>query len=139
MEDFLARNIRQLLDRAGGPLHLRFIVQPVMVTILAIRAGMRDAGQDRQPYLWAVFFKAASRRDLVREAWRDIAKVFIISVILDTVYQVIELQWLYPLQAVIVATVLAIVPYVLIRGPASRLGRRLKAGRNATRRAISDP
>ena len=48
-------------------------------------------------------------------------KVFIVAIVLDLIYELIVYRWVYPGQAVIVATVLAIVPYLLIlgRSPAS--------------------
>ena len=66
------------------------------------------------------------RRDLLREGWKDIGKVFIIAVVLDVVYALIVHRWIFPGQALLVGTVLAIVPYVLIRGPVTRIVRRVR-------------
>ena len=60
------------------------------------------------------------RRDLLREGWEDIGKVFIIAVVLDLAYALIVHRWIFPVQALLVGTALAIVPYVLIRGPVTR-------------------
>jgi hypothetical protein len=132
MEDFLTRSLQQLLARPDGPLHLRFILQPITASVIAIRAGIRDSRHHQPPYLATVFSRPDLHGALLRSAWRDIGKVLIIAVILDAAYQLIELRWLYPGQCLIVAIVLAIVPYVLIRGPASRLSTQLR-----TRRARS--
>jgi hypothetical protein len=56
--------------------------------------------------------------------WKDVWKVFIIALVLDVIYELIVYRWVYPGQAVIVATILAIVPYLLIRGPVTRVMRR---------------
>jgi hypothetical protein len=40
------------------------------------------------------------------------------------VYQVFVLRWIYPGQTLVVATTLAIIPYLLIRGPVTRIARR---------------
>jgi hypothetical protein len=53
-----------------------------------------------------------------------VAKVFIMAVVIDFIYQLIVFRWFYPGQAVIVAVVLAIVPFLLIRGPVNRIVRR---------------
>ena len=37
----LTRGVEQLLGRASGPLHFRLILQPIVATALAIRAGLR--------------------------------------------------------------------------------------------------
>jgi hypothetical protein len=50
--------------------------------------------------------------------------VFIIALVLDVIYELIVYRWVYPGQAVIVAIVLAIVPYLLICGPVTRVMRR---------------
>ena len=41
--------------------------------------------------------------------------------LLDSAYQLIVFRWIYLGQAVIVAIILAVVPYVLLRGPVNRL------------------
>lgn len=115
--------IDQLLGRASGPLHLRLIFQPVVASVIAIRAGCADARENRPAFLWTLVSQKASRRPLLVSAWKDIGKVFVIALGLDTIYQVVVLHWLYPLQTLMVAFVLAIVPYVVIRGPMSRVAR----------------
>ena len=59
----------------------------------------------------------------------DIGRLFILAVVLDCLYQLLEFRWVYPIQALIIGFVLAIVPYILIRGPANRLANRRVARR----------
>jgi hypothetical protein len=49
-----------------------------------------------------------------------VSRVLILAVVLDLVYQYLELSAFRPLQAVIIAFTLAFLPYVLVRGPAAR-------------------
>jgi hypothetical protein len=119
----LNRGVAQLLGRAGGPLHLRLVMMPTVVTILAVRAGLRDARSGQPAFLWAVLTDSADRRRLIRSAVEDIGRVFAFAVVLDTTYQLFILRWLYPVQLLIVAVACAVVPYVLIRGPVGRLAR----------------
>jgi hypothetical protein len=121
IHEFFVRTWEMLMGRVGGPLTLRFIVQPAVAAGFAIRAGLRDARKDRPPYLWSVFTSSVDRRDLLREGWRDIRTVFIIALGLDVIYAVIVHRWVYPGQTLLVAAVLAIVPYLLIRGPVTRI------------------
>jgi hypothetical protein len=51
---------------------------------------------------------------LLRESWQDVAKVFVAAVIIDLIYQIMELRWFYPEEALIVATCLALLPYLLL-------------------------
>ena len=124
MEEMLNRVWEDLVGRTGGPLTLRLLIQPTMATLLAIRAGLRDSRQGRTPYFWNVLLRRANRRDLLGEGWKDVGKLFVMACVLDIVYQLIVARWVYPLETVIVAIVLAILPYVMVRGLACRLGRR---------------
>ena len=51
-------------------------------------------------------------------------KVFLIALALDVIYQVVVLKALFPLETLIVAFFLAIVPYVAIRGLVTRIARK---------------
>ncbi len=127
MDDLFNRAWEQLLGRAAGPLHFRLVLQPLMAACVAIRAGLQDAKTSRPAYLWAVWSRPAERRALIHHGCRDISRVFAFSLLLDAVYQVLVLQWFYPLQALIVAFAFAIVPYMLIRGPTRRIAARWRS------------
>lgn len=127
--EILTRGVDQLLGRAGGPMHFRLFMMPTMVTFLAIRAGMRDAREAQPAFLWTLISKPAERRRLIRSAVKDIGRVFIFALVLDTIYQLTVLRAFYPVQLLIVAVVCAVVPYVLIRGPVTRLMRLLQGNR----------
>jgi hypothetical protein len=102
----------------------RIILQPTMAALLAFRAGLKDARDGRPAFFWTVLTSRIYRADLMREGWAAIARVFFLAVIIDVIYQWIVLRWLYPGEAVITAIVLAVLPYVLIRGPVNRIARR---------------
>ena len=51
----------------------------------------------------------------------------------QVIYDVIVYRWVYPGQALIVAAVLAFVPYLMIRGPATRIARRFMPRQNGSR------
>src|SRR5438034_2636653 len=124
MKDMLARVWMNLGDRVGGPMTFRIILQPTMAALLALLAGLKDAREGRPPFFWTVLTDAANRADLIREGWKAIARVFLLAVIMDVIYQWIVARWIYPLEVVIVAILLAVVPYLLIRGPVNRIARR---------------
>jgi hypothetical protein len=44
---------------------------------------------------------------------------------MDAIYQFIVLRWFYVGEALVTAFVLAVLPYLLIHGPAARIARRL--------------
>lgn len=121
MEDTLIRIVDNLIGRVSGPMKFRLLLQPTMAIIFAIRDGLKDAREDRVPYFWAIFTSPAHRKTLLREGWKAVGKVFVIAVIMDAVYQFMVLRWFYPGEALIVAFILALLPYLLIRGPVNRI------------------
>lgn len=128
MEDLVTRGWEQLIGRETGPMMFRLIVQPLVATLLAIRAGRRDARCGRPAFFWAAVLDPKMRIPLLRNGWKDIGKLFFVAAILDMIYQLVVFQWIYPLQVLIVAAVLAIVPYLLVRGLTNRIVRSLQRG-----------
>lgn len=112
-------------------MHVRLILQPLMATFLAVRAGLADGRRGRSAFLWTAITNAANRRELMREAWKDIGKVFLFACILDSIYQLVDHRGVYLGEMLIVAFVLAVIPYVLIRGPVDRISTRLSRDRVA--------
>lgn len=123
ISELISHGVEELLGRASGPLHLRLVFMPTVVTVLAIRAGVRDARAGRPAFLWGVLTSRAQRRPLLRAAVRDLGRVFLFACVLDTVYQLVVLRAFHPVQVLIVAVACAIAPYALVRGPATRLWR----------------
>ena len=124
MEELILRGWEGLLDRVGGPMTFRLILQPLMATLLAVRAGLKDAREGRPPYFWTLMTDSAQRVDLLREGWRSIARVFILAVVMDFIYEWVMGRWFYPLETLVVAILLAVLPYLLLRGPVNRIARR---------------
>ena len=123
MDEILSRIWADMAGRVGGPMSFRLVLQPAIATILAVRAGLSDARTGRPAYGWAVLTDPAHRRDLLREGWKAVAKVFVMAVLIDVVYQWMVIRWIHPFEALLVAFLLACVPYLLIRGPVNRLMR----------------
>jgi hypothetical protein len=124
MEEFFARFFTNLADRVGGPMTFRVILQPTMAILLAVRAGLKDAREGRPPYFWTLLSHSPSRGDLIREGWRATARVFVLAIVMDIIYQLLVLRWFYIGETVVVAITLAVIPYILFRGPVNRLARR---------------
>jgi hypothetical protein len=109
-------------------MNFRLIVQPTVAIVLAIRAGLSDARQGRPAFLWAAITNPAYRPELLRQGWKDVGKVFILAVVLDVIYQLAVHHGVYLGELLFVAIVLAIIPYVLVRGPVTRIRKRLVHG-----------
>jgi hypothetical protein len=94
-----------------------------MAILFAIIDGLRDAKNGKPAYFWALLTATGQRRELLHEGWKSVGKIFILAVILDVVYQLEVHSSIYPGETLIVAFVLAILPYVLLRGPINRIMR----------------
>ena len=124
MGDVLTRFWMDLIARVSGPLTLRLYLQPTMAMFYAVRDGLKDAREGRPPYLWSIFTHPEERRRLIADGWKSIGKVFALAVILDVVYQLIVFgRWLYPVESIDVALILAVLPYGLLRGLVNRIAR----------------
>jgi len=113
----------QELARATAPMKFRFVTQPLMAAFLAIRDGRQDAHAGRSPYIWAVFREPRERRARLTHGLNQTARIIVLGVVMDVIYQLIFLKTFYPVEALIIALVLAFLPYVLIRGPVARIMR----------------
>jgi hypothetical protein len=122
----LDRLWKDILARPGGPVTFRFILQPAMAAAVALRDGMRDARLGRRPYLWALLRGVRDPEGRSGRLWEGIiatARIIILGVVMDVVYQWLEFKTFYPAQAAVIAILLAFVPYLLLRGPFHRLAR----------------
>ena len=124
MDDIWTRILENMADRVSGPMKFRLLLQPIMASIFAIRSGLHDARTGKPPYLWTLLTDPAHRADMIRDGWKSVGKVFLLALVLDVVYQIIVSRFVYPGEAIIVAFLLAIVPYMILRGLVTRLARK---------------
>jgi hypothetical protein len=110
-----------LLSRTEGPLKFRFFLQPAMSIFLAVRNGIQDSREGKPPYFWELRKDPVMRKQLMRDGWRSISKLFILAFALDCAYQLITLHWVYFIDAFTVSVVLAVIPYLIVRGPVNRI------------------
>jgi hypothetical protein len=124
MDHLITRISDDLISRVSGPMKFRLVLQPVMALVLAIRCGLQDAREGKPPYFWGLFTDRGEREAMLKEGWKSIARVFILAIAMDVAYQIIVHRSVYPGEAVLVAIILAIIPYLLVRGPVNRIARR---------------
>ena len=132
MGSFFSNYWTEFVARFDGPLHFRLFVQPLMAILFAIRDGSRDAREGRGAYFWSFVIDPEQRRYLLESGWKGISKVFVLAFVLDVVYQLMVSRGLKPLQALLTAIVLAVIPYALLRGPVNRVLRLTRARRSHT-------
>jgi hypothetical protein len=123
MDAIWNRFVENLFGRLDGPLHFRFFMQPAMAIIFAMIDGIKDAKLGRPAYFWEMVSNPGQRKELMKIAWQRVGKIFIFAVILDAIYQIKVYHWFYPGETLTVAILLAIIPYILMRGPVNRFAR----------------
>jgi hypothetical protein len=123
-DESLGRLWTDILDRPGGPMTFRFILQPAMAIIAALRDGFHDARLGRRPYIWALIHGVRDSGGRSGRLWEGIlstARILILGVVMDIIYQWRVLDTFYPGQSAVIAILLAFIPYVLLRGPFERI------------------
>ena len=82
METIFARIWENLIGRIGGPLSFR-LIHPAdgRRLVCASRRVAVMPEQGRVPYGWDVITNPVNRRDLLRQGWKDIAKVFVAAML----------------------------------------------------------
>jgi hypothetical protein len=124
MDEVFQRIVENLADRISGPMKFRMFLQPVMASIFAIIAGLKDAKAGKPPYFWGLITNPGHRAEMIKDGWKSVGKVFVLAIVLDVVYQIIVQRFVYPGEALITACLLAIVPYLILRGLVTRLFRK---------------
>ena len=113
-----------LLGRTTGPMTFRFILQPIMATLAALRDGVADARTGRSPYFWTILSDESRRSGRLYEGLISTARVLLLGLVMDAIYQYIVFDTFQPAESVIIAVLLAFVPYLVVRGLVTRVARR---------------
>lgn len=112
---------RDIAARPGGPMTFRFILQPCMAALAAFHDGRTDARLGRSPYLWTILTERGQGAGRLREGVIATARIILLGFAMDAIYQATVLGTFYPGEMLLIAVLLAFIPYVLLRGPFARL------------------
>ncbi len=115
-----ARLWQNLFERPDGPMVFRFFLQPTMAAIAAWRDGLDDARSGRSPFFVGALTDPAQRTVRLNEALVATARIILLGLVMDGIYQAIEFKAFHPAEAVIIALVLAFLPYLVLRGLIAR-------------------
>jgi hypothetical protein len=101
----------------------RFLIQPAVAIFFAVRAGIRDARENKPTFLGCALSNPRSWSPRMLQSWKDVGTVFIVALVLDAIYQIVVQSGVFALELLITATILALVPYMVLRDLASRIAR----------------
>ena len=124
---------QDLVSRPEGPFALRFVMQPIVSTLLAVRDGMQDARTGRDPYLGFILRTSPDkRRAALKEGAKATGRVLLLGLLLDLLYQLKTFGgFRYPGESLAIAFTLGFLPYLIVRGPARRITAALMARNSA--------
>jgi hypothetical protein len=125
--DTLQRLWHNLIERPDAPMRFRFVLQPLMAAAFAIRDGLRDARAGRAPFFTTILWRPSERAERLREALNSTARIILLALFLDVIYQILVFRTFFPNEAVIIAVLLGFVPYAVVRGLATRAVWRFRA------------
>lgn len=121
--EILTRIWHDLLSRPSGPMAFRFMLQPTMAIIAALLDGMKDARTGRSPYFWTLVHSPDERSGRLKEALKATGRIIALSLGMEAIYQYKVLHTFYIGEALIITFFLAVLPYMLLRGPFARIAR----------------
>lgn len=119
----LQRIWRNVADRPNASLSFRFILQPCMAAVAAFFDGLRDGRRGQSPFFRVLLREPGERIARLREGLNATARILLLGIAVDVFYQLMELERFYPVESVLIALLLAFIPYCLIRGVVARLWR----------------
>lgn len=93
----------------------RFFLQPTMAGIAALHDGIKDAREGHKSFFWAAWRDPSQQTGRLREGLISTARIMLLGISMDAIYQFKELDQFYPAEAVVIALLLAVVPYFIFR------------------------
>jgi hypothetical protein len=112
-----------IVERIHGPMTFRFYLQPAMALLAAIPDGIGDARQGHKSFFWSALWDPNAPTGRLREGLTSTARVVLLGISMDVIYQLKVLDRFYPVEALMMAILLAIIPYFVFRWIVERVVR----------------
>ena len=104
-----------IFERIHGPMTFRFYLQPVMAALAAFPDGIRDARLGHTSFFWSAWWDRSASTGRLREGAVATARVVLLGLSMDAIYQFKVLDRFYPAEALMMALLLAVIPYFIFR------------------------
>jgi hypothetical protein len=112
-----------LFDRIHGPMTFRFYLQPVMALLAALPDGINDARGGHKSFFWSGLLSPNASTGRLREGLISTARVVLLGLSMDVIYQFKVFDRFYPGEALMMAILLAVIPYFVFRWIVERAAR----------------
>jgi len=109
--------------RLTGPMTFRLVLQPLMALIAAIPDGLRDARGAHSYFLWTSPGDRTLRRGRLWEGLYSSGRILLLGLCIDMIYQYRVFDSFYPVEAVLFAVLLCVLPYFVWRWLVERIAR----------------
>jgi hypothetical protein len=120
-----------IADRLHGPMTFRFILQPTMAALAALHDGINDARHGHKSFFWTAMRDPTQQEGRLREGLTSTARVILLGISMDVIYQFKALDQFYPVEALMMAILLAVIPYFVFRWIVEHVARRWFARKSA--------
>jgi hypothetical protein len=111
-----------IIERIHGPMTFRFYLQPTMALLAALPDGLRDARLGHKSFFWSALWDRNVSTGRLREGAISTARVVLLGISMDVIYQFKVLDRFYPVEALMMAILLAVIPYFIFRWIIERVG-----------------
>ena len=109
--------------RWDGPMTFRYYLQPTMAAIAALHDGIRDARLGHRSFFWTALWDHTQRAGRLRQGLHSVSRIVLLGISMDVIYQHKALHRFYPVEAVMIAILLAVLPYFVFRWIVERVAR----------------
>jgi hypothetical protein len=113
-----------IFDRLHGPMTFRFYLQPTMALIAALHDGIKDTRSGHKSFSWTALWDPTQKGGRLREGLTSTARVVLLGLSMDGIYQFKVFDRFYPVEALMMAILLAVIPYFVFRSIVEYVARR---------------
>jgi hypothetical protein len=86
-----------------------------MAAIAALHDGIKDAREGHKSFFWTSWWDSTQHTGRLREGLLSTARIMLLGISMDVIYQFKELNTFYPAEAAMIAILLAVVPYFVFQ------------------------
>lgn len=104
-----------IFGRTDGPMTFRFFLQPTMAAIAAVHDGLKDAREGHKAFFWTALWDSSQPTGRLREGLISTTRIMLLGIGMDVIYQTQVYDRFYPGEAVMIAILLAVIPYFVLR------------------------
>ena len=104
-----------LFGRLQGPMTVRFYLQPALGLVAALQDGIKDARFGHKAFFWTALWDPTQPRGRLSEGLISTSRMALIGFAMDLIYQFRTSAHFYPVEAVMIVLLLAIIPYFIFR------------------------